>query len=192
MLENTRRWSLNGQNAMQAWSLLLIPLLPLFLLLFLLVPLLLSLTFQIFRVWVCVCRELSIEEGEVQDFSSCFLFFFSQRLTILLSKLTLPLSNLVFWPRMLGGGGGFDFILFPYLVVLLQSPRHNKCTSPPNHYSCPSHHFLPPTKSKVKTFSLLFSPNLAGHFEGSLASLRSQPSFSRKLSSMLTKWSHLS
>ena len=36
-------------------------------------------------------------------------------------------------PKWLGGVFWFYFIFF--LVVFLQSPRHNKCTSPPSHYS---------------------------------------------------------
>ena len=62
-------------------------------------------------------------------------------------------------------GGYFCFISFFFLLVFLQSPIHNKCTSPPSHYSCPCYQILSPFEMKAKIFPLIFGSLLAGHLE---------------------------
>ena len=112
------------------------------------------------------------------------IFLFSQ-------KLTLSLS-LGAWPKWLGG------VFWFYFIFLFS------CLAPISNDTINAHHLLSlfivlaiksclPLKL-AQNFgsknSLLFL-SLAGHFEVYLASLRSQPSFSRKLSPCPTKWVHI-
>ena len=102
--------------------------------------------FQIFGCVRCVSRELGGKKRE-QDFVVNLLF----------KELSFSLSCLFGREWLIGGEGYFCFISFFFLLILLQSPRHIKCTSLPSHYSCHCYQILSQIlKQNFQLFPLSF------------------------------------